>query len=234
MGLRLVRRREVPVPTFVGALVLLAIAALLLVGLARGLYPFLATESPAGGGLLVVEGWGGAPVLDAATARFASGRYDRIATTGGAIDPDLHVTAASNWADLARIGLASRGVDPARIEAVPTPPSAQNRTFLSAVMLRDRLEHEGDPPARLDVVTLGPHARRTRRLYRLAFGDGVDVGVVSAPPHRYAPDRWWATSEGSRTVITEAIGLAWSWCCFHPGAPGSNREKSGGDWPLAE
>lgn len=234
MALRLVRRREVPVPTIAGWLLLAGIAAALGLAAVRGIYPFLAPSAPVGGGVLVVEGWGGAPVFDEAAARFATGRYERIATTGGSLEPDVFVTLASNWADVARIALEKRGVDPARIDAVSTPPSAQNRTFLSAVMLRERLAELGRPPSRLDVVTLGPHARRTRRLYRLAFGDAVEVGVVAAPPHRYAPERWWSTSEGTRTLLTEAIGLAWSWCCFHPGEPGSNREKSGGDWPLAE
>ncbi|RIL06418.1 MAG: hypothetical protein DCC71_06825 [Proteobacteria bacterium] len=232
MRIRLVRRRELPVPTLAGWLVVAALALTAGFGVARALYPFLAPTDPVGGGLLVVEGWAGTPVFDEAAARYATGAYERVVTTGGAIGPDSLITGAQSWADAARLALEKRGIDAGVIEAVPSPPSAQNRTFLSAVMLRDQLAARRETPPRMDVVTLGPHARRTRRLYRIAFGDATEIGVISAPSRQYNADHWWRTSEGTRTVIIEAIGLAWNYCCFDPGEPGSQFEKwAGPPWP---
>ena len=104
---------------------------------------------------------------------------------------------------------------------VGAPHSTLERTFLSAVVLRDRLAQEGESVSRLDIVSLGPHGRRTRLLYEHAFGDGVDVGIVSVPSREYDPNRWWASSEGTRSVVTEALGMAWTLCCFDPGPRGS-------------
>jgi hypothetical protein len=222
---RLFRRREVPVPTLAGWLVLLAIAALGSVALVRALFPLLAPVEPLGGDLLVVEGWGGSAVFDEAAARFRRGGYRQIVTTGGAIDIDSPYAAEETWAVYAADELRERGIDPASITVVAAPPAARERTYVSAVVLRERLEREGAPLARFDLVTRGPHGRRSRLLFQQAFGDDVEVGVVSVPSSEYDPAHWWASSEGVRSVVTEAVGMAWTLCCFDPGPRGSEPEE---------
>jgi hypothetical protein len=215
----------VPVPTLAGALLLLAIAALAAVGFARAAVPLLAPVEPIGAGLLVVEGWAGSEGFDEAARRFAAGGYASIVTTGGPIEPDSPFALDHTWAEFAARWLARRGLDPASIHAVPAPQSAQERTFLSAVMVREWLAAQPDAPRTLDVVTLGPHGRRSWLLYRRAFGDAARVGIVSVPPEDWDPAHWWRTSEGARAVITETAGLAWTACCFDPGPRGSVSEK---------
>ena len=61
-------------------------------------------------------------------------------------------------------------------------------------------------PAKLNVVSVGPHARRSRLLFRRAFGRQTQVGVVSVPNPDYDPQRWWAYSIGFRTVVGESVG----------------------------
>jgi hypothetical protein len=78
--------------------------------------------------------------------------------------------------------------------------------------------------ASLDVFSSGPHSRRTRLLYRMAFGPDVAIGIVAAHPDTYDPDRWWASSVGAETVLSEALKLAWTKCFFRPGPPGSTDE----------
>jgi len=69
------------------------------------------------------------------------------------------------------------------------------------------------------------HARRSWLVYRMAFGDGVEVGVLSARPTGYDLQRWWTTSTGVKTVIGEALSLAWTKCCFWPAPKGSHEER---------
>lgn len=179
-----------------------------------------------GGGLLVVEGWAGVPAFDEAARRFATGAYSRVATTGGPIEADSPCARLdATWAEHAVRNLRERGVPEAALDAVAAPASAQDRTFLSAVALREWLDAHGRAPDRIEVVTLGPHGRRTRRLYRQAFGEDVAVGIVSVPSSEYDPAHWWWSSEGTKRVVVESIGLAWTACCFEPGPRGSQREK---------
>ena len=224
---RLFRRREVPVPTLAGWLVLLAVAALGAAALVRALFPLLAPVEPLGGDLLVVEGWGGGAVFDEAAARFRRGGYRQIVTTGGPIEDDSPYAAEETWATHAADELRERGIDAASITVVPAPPSARERTYMSAVVLREQLAQRGEPVARFDLVTRGPHGRRSRHLFQHAFGDEVEVGVVSVPSSEYDPAHWWASSEGTRSVVTEALGMAWTLCCFDPGPRGSEQEKWG-------
>ena len=222
---RLFHRREMLVPTRAGWLVLLALGAASSFAFVRGLYPLLAPNAPVGHGLLVVEGWAGASAFDDAAARFRRGGYSQIVTTGGPIEPDEPFASHGTWAEHAAIELRERGIPDASMQIVSAPASARDRTFLSAVMVRDWIAARGESVASLDVISLGPHGRRSRVLYRSAFGDDVAIGIVSAPSSEYDPPHWWRTSEGTKSVITEATGLAWTLCCFHPGVRGSHEER---------
>lgn len=216
--MRLVRRREVLVPTGVGWLLLAALAAGLAFAAVQLAYPFLAVDEPVGGGVLVVEGWGGSPALDEALRRFDGGQYARLVATGGPIERDSPIAVVHTWAEFAAHGLRARGIPAASIAVVATPASAHDRTFRTALAVRDWVRAQTIPIERLDVVTLGPHARRSRRLYERAFAGDVAVGVISATPEDYDPAFWWQSSEGAKSVLTEAIGWAWS-VCFDPVAP---------------
>lgn len=220
---RLFRTRSVPVPTALGSLVLLAAAALAVVGAARGLPGFLAVHDPQGHGLLVVEGWVPREALRLAADRFRGGTYDLLVVTGGPLDGPACGGDGPTYAEAAAVELRRLGIAEPRLAVVPAPPSAQDRTYRSAVSLRQWLEATRRHADSLDVLTHGPHARRSRALYRMALGDGIRVGVISAPAG-YDMAHWWRHSTGAKDVLTEAIGYAWMSCCFSPGPRGSHEE----------
>jgi hypothetical protein len=213
------------VPTAAGALLFAALFAACALGSGRAAYPLLAPDAAAGAGVLVVEGWAGGASFDAAAQRFARGGYASVVTAGGPIELDSPLAGERTWAEYAASALLARGVPAASVHAVPAPASAQDRTFLSAVMVREWLAAQGEPVESLDVITDGPHGRRSWILYRLAFGDAARVGIVSVAPTHWDGTRWWRSSEGARAVLSEAIGVAWTLCCFDPGARGSHEEK---------
>jgi hypothetical protein len=114
---------------------------------------------------------------------------------------------------------------------VPAPASAQDRTFLSAVVLREWARREGVTLDAIDLFTAGVHARRSRMMFAQALGPTVTVGVLAAPARYYDPERWWASSNGAKTVIGEGLGLLWTVCCFRAPAPGSHAEQWGASAP---
>ncbi len=93
-----------------------------------------------------------------------------------------------------------------------------DRTFHAAMAVKGWLQAQGLRTASIDVITLGPHARRSRLLYEKALGDNVKVGVIAIEDFRIDPDRWWRTSEGARSVISEAIGYVYARFVFSPDA----------------
>lgn len=223
MRLVLVRRREIWFPTVWGWLALLLIGAATTVLVGASLYPFLAPNQPVGARVLVVEGWMDGEDLDQAVAAFRSGGYERVVTTGGPIVwPELHGPAT--FAERAADYLKQHGLADASVTAVPAPYSAQDHTFLSAVMVREWAKRSGLTVDALDVFSLGTHARRSRLLYRLAFGPNVEVGVFAARSSEYDADTWWRTSTGARDVLDQAIALLWVKCFFWPPPPGIREE----------
>ena len=221
----LLRRREVILPTLWGWLLILVMLGAAATLLGRQLGPWLAVSEPVAGGgpapLLVIEGWLGERELDDAAA-YARGRgYRRVVTSGG---PIASFSPFASYAERAADRL--RGQLPSVVvEAVPTPHTAQDRTYASAVWVRDWAQQRGVPVAMIDVYSLGPHARRTRMLYRMAFGEATQVGVIAGAPRDSDTVHWWTTSEAAKDVLMEAVSLAWTQCCFWPAPRGSHEER---------
>ena len=224
----LFRRRTVLLPTAWGWLMIVAALAAAVVLPARHLGGWLSVTAPLGtaeGGparVLVVEGWLGAHELADAAAFARSRGYSRVLTSGGPIDEPLSPFA--NFADRAAMSL--RPLLPGiPVHAVPSPHTQQNRTYASAVWLRDWAQRQQLPLEAIDVYSEGPHARRTRMLFAMAFGEGTRVGIVAGAPHDVDMQRWWTTSDAAKSVMSESISLAWTVCCFWPPPRGSHEER---------
>lgn len=213
--MRLVCRREVWLPTLWGWLVVLVVLALAAVIAGRALHPFLAINEPSGGKILVVEGWAEPYNLDQAVAVFRKGSYELAVVTGPPLaewpQGNFYRTAAERAAEY----LKSQGLPPSAVAAVPSPASAQNRTFLSAVRVREWAERSGIEVQALDVFSLATHARRSRFLFQKAFGPQVKVGVL-AGRHEHADERWWRSAESTREVLDQAIAYVWVLVFFRP------------------
>jgi len=84
------------------------------------------------------------------------------------------------------------------------------------VALRKWWQQHGTAPAPFNLVSLGPHARRSRLLFAKALGPGYDVGVLSVPDPRYDAAAWWTSSAGFRLVTGELIAYAYTKLWFRP------------------
>jgi hypothetical protein len=223
----LFRRREVILPTLWGWLLALFLLVAAATWLGRHLGPWLSVSQPAAGAdgtsaaLLVVEGWLGERELDDAAAYARQHGYRRVVASGG---PIQSFSPFASYAERAAQRLRERlpGVP---VEAVPTPHTRQDRSYASAVWVRDWAQQRAIPVEAIDVYSLGPHARRTRMLYRLAFGERTRVGIIAGLPHDSDILHWWTTSEAAKDVLMEAVSLAWTQCCFWPAPRGSHEER---------
>ena len=167
--------------------------------------------------LLVVEGWIPQFAITAAVGEFRSGSYQRVFTTGGPVHgtggfTDDFNTAASLGAERLR----RAGLEKEHVQMVPSQISARDRTYGSAVALRDWLAQNAVNATAINIVTEDVHARRTRLLFQKAFGDGVKVGVISVPSPDYDAAQWWRSSEGVRGVLGETIAYLYARIIFRP------------------
>jgi len=213
---RLLRKREVTLPTWRGWTIIFLIATAVGIMFIRGVHGFLAMQRPAPDGVLVVEGWQADYALQLAAREVELGHYRRLYVTGGPLESGAPLSEYGTYAELGASVLSKSGVNTNQIEAVPAPWVPQDRTFTCAVTLRDWFRARHEVPARITVLTSGAHARRSRLLFELAFGKEVQVGVISVPPRDYEPRRWWASSQGVRTVIGEFVAYGYARFVFSP------------------
>ena len=210
-----VRRREVWQLTWRARLLLLALLFAVVTPLVRGLGNFLAVSEPVQGRYLVVEGWMPAFAYQYAREVYGRGHYQRVISAGAI--PDF---ALSNGRprEFAAVGsLEAAGIPRSVIVEALGAPVHQDRTYHSAINVRRWLASQGITSASVDVVTLGPHARRSRLLFEKALGTGVRVGVLAAPDPRVDLAHWWRTSEGVRSVLGETIAYVYARLFFDPG-----------------
>jgi hypothetical protein len=197
----------------------------------RFVHPFLAVSVPVGGRFLIVEGWMPPEEIKRVVDIFRQGQYQRVITTGGPVPAWLEDLAYVSHAVLARDYLVRQGLPEGLVTAVPAPASAQDRTFLSAVMVREWMQTSGIAADSFDLVSSDVHSRRSWVLYRTAFGPRFRIGIIALPPSTYDSEAWWNTSAGAKTVLSEALSWLWTVLYFRPASSGSHAEKWGGPGP---
>lgn len=181
-----------------------------------GVHPFLAENARVGGDYLVIEGWIPDYALEEGLREFREHPYRGVLTVGCQMTEGIDIDPGDNYAEAAAKRLERLGLDPVKVQAVPSDEVSRNRTYLSAVALRDWFEKQAIPVKAIDVVTLGTHARRSRLLVDKAFHGTIAVGVIAVVDREYDPSRWWESSEGVREVIGESIAYLYARLLFHP------------------
>ena len=221
----LFRRRQVWLPTLWGWLLLLFLAAAAIIALAHSAHGLLALDAPArgpdgqGARTLIVEGWLTDDELAQAVDAVKRGRYERLITTGGPIEAWIDAGHWGNFALRAAGYLRAHGVTELPVIAVQAPDTKKDRSYLSALKVREWAQRERLALTAVDVYSAGVHTRRSRTIYRMALGDSVEVGAMGARPGDYDDERWWASSTGAKTTLNEVVSVAWTQCCFWPGPP---------------
>jgi len=105
------------------------------------------------------------------------------------------------------------------VQAAPSLVEHKDRTYYSAVALKEWCASHHQALKSFDVVTLGPHARRSWLLFQKAFGSDARIGIIAVEDPAYEPGRWWASSEGFREVVGEGIAYLYARVLFHPSEP---------------
>ena len=211
-------RRQCLVPTLRAWVVVVLVCATVAVIGARELGSFLTVNAPVQGGVMVAEGWLPDYALEAVKAEFNRDHYEKLFVTGLPLERGAPLAEYKTYAEMSAAILIKMGLGTNVVQAVPGTWVRQDRTYAMASTLRRWMLEHRMTPTKVQIMTVGPHARRSRLLFEKAFGKGVTVGVTALPSDDFDPAHWWTSSAGVRTVVGEALAYAYARVLFHPRA----------------
>lgn len=212
----LVCRRPCWVPTWRGWLLVFSLVLVFGYAGLHGLYPFLAVDSRVTGGVLVVEGWAPDYALAVAVREFREHPYQRLYVTGGSLERGTPLSEYRTYAELGAAIVLRLGLRPEDVQPVPSPAVQKDRTYASALALRRWLADHHLRASSCQVISLGPHTRRTRLLFEKVLGRATPVGVTAVQDQDYDPRHWWRSSQGFRVVSGELLAYGYARLWFHP------------------
>ena len=188
-----------------GFLLLLLLGALAVAG--WRLYPFLARQAPVKSDILVIEGWMPDELLAQAAGWASSNGVERIYTTGGPLETGSYLVEWKTYADMTKARLVKLGyAKEFDLIAAPAENVRRGRTREAARALKATLHLDRGA---INLVSVGPHTRRSWRAFQDVLGDGVEVGSLALTPVEYNARDWWTCSEGVRNVLSETIAYAY-------------------------
>ncbi len=220
MNLALTKERTGRRLTGLGWLGAATLLVAVFIGFVANLYPFLSPDAPPHEGLLVVEGWIDDQALESALETYRTGNYSKIICTGMPIETGNCLLPFHSYSEMTADRLRQMGTDPAEILVATGKLARKDRTYLSALALRDALASHGIAERNIHLITCGPHGRRSRLLFQKALGKEYRVGITCLPDPGYDPACWYAYSQGVRKVVGEFIAYTYAKFLFHPGFQG--------------
>jgi uncharacterized SAM-binding protein YcdF (DUF218 family) len=181
------------------------------------IYPFLAVTDRVDTNILVMEGWVHEFAARAAVEEFKAGSYQRVFVTGEPVNGSGEYISDSDTEAYVGAGLLKRnGVSEEFLQRVPRREVDRDRTFSSAIELRNWFRDHNMTVHGINIVTEGAHARRTRLLFQEAFGKNVAIGIIAVPNPDYDARHWWRYSEGVREVVGETIAYVYARFFYFP------------------
>lgn len=217
---KLVHRKTVWRPTLLGKILLLIIGLAGCRMSAPFLYRFLSPSTAPAGDFLVVEGWIPDTFLIQMKSLAAEQNYQKIYCTGGPLEVGHFLSEYDTWAKVGAERLIRSGFPRSKVVEAPARSIQKDRTYASAIGLRNLLlKNKILDGVHIDLITFGPHARRSRVLYQKALGTNARVGVLSVEPDSYNGTNWWKSSEGFRGVVYELLAYGYTrlWLLTQPG-----------------
>lgn len=204
--MRLLRRREVWVPTSFGWTLVLATVLALAVCFFAFANKFLSVNALVSANVLVVEGWLPDYALKEAAQEFARRGYEYLVASGGPMPQGQLVSGYETYARIAGATLRKLEIPREKLIEAPGAMTYRNRTFESAKAVKAKLSELRISIRGLNVVSEGTHARRTRLVYRKVFGNNIIVGSLMIESRDYDRNTWWTSSDGMKTTLSEGIG----------------------------
>jgi hypothetical protein len=180
------------------------------------IHPFLAPTKTVAADILIADNCLADYGLKKLSDEFRSKNYSLILCAGGPLEQGSHLAKYNTSAELCAAILKKIGINEAAIISIPHKKVKRDRTFASALAVKNWLAKNNIQPKGINVFSFGPHSRRSWMLFKEAIGEDIPVGIIACENRAYDPKIWWETSSGVRTVLNETIAYLYATLVFDP------------------
>lgn len=213
----LVRKKERWTLTWPGRIIMLLVLIGIIWLYTATIHGFLAPDEPVKASVMVLEGFVPDYTVEEAFRIFRRDNYERMLVTGKKREKGSFLDFYKNDGTYTAASLDSLGMDMTKVVVIEADKDlTKDRTYYSAVKVKDWIKKNHPEIASLNLITIGCHGRRSHYLFQKAFGDEIEVGIISLPNNSYEPGSWWKSSHGFRQVIQETIAWVYAKFFFFP------------------
>lgn len=210
------RRKTRIRPTFWGYLIIIALVILAVRVSLISIVKFLSLNSPVQSKTMVLEGWVPTYAIKDAIKYFNDNNYERLIITGIPIVNYEFIAPYKSTAEATVLAVRYYGYDDTiYIADIPTNILV-DRTYNTAVETKMIFNQNSDWQKNLDIYSVGVHSRRTFTMFKRAFGQDYNIGIIAHRDRTFAPEAWWKSSKGFRSVSNEFLATLYVLAFFHP------------------
>ena len=204
-------------PTIMGKLLILLILIFISLFILKGMNKFLSVNDAIQSKVLAVEGFLPDYTLKDLMSEFYEGGYEIMIIIGKPIGQGYYISGYMTSSDLMKSTLREMGMDTTKMISISIPETVfRDRTYNTGLLLGDWLREHNYQTNRVNVFTLGCHARRSKLLFEKALGPNFKVGIIAGRDMSYDQIKWWKSSQGFRTVLNESIAYVYARLLFYP------------------
>lgn len=177
---------------------------------------YLSKSSPVNGEFLVLDGQLSDYAIEQAITIFDQNKYKAIIVMGGRLPSGHYITGKKTMAEITYSTFIVLDFDSTDLILVKGQQVLKDRTYTSGLNLKNWFEEQKIQHTGIDILSVGCHAKRSQYLFQKALGNNFKVGVVAINDKGYNIKKWWKTSNGVRSVISEMIAFIYATVFFHP------------------
>ena len=215
--MKLIERKECWRVTWIGWIGIIAFWGFVMLFYLFTIHPFLAPTKPVDADILIVDNFLEDYGLKELSDEFRSKNYSLILSAGirlpqgSPLASQYKTSGELSAAILKKFEISEKAIVP----IIPKPVE-RDRTFASALAVKNWLDQYNIQPRGINLFSIGPHSRRSWMLYKEAIGKEIPVGIIAFENREYDPKRWWKTSSGVRIVLGETIAYIYAKLVFDP------------------
>ncbi len=179
-------------------------------------YKFLFLREPIKTSTMVLEGWVPTYALLDALEYYEENNYKNLIVTGIPITQYEYASDFKYTSQATILALKHFGFSDTIYEAANPTNIYKDRTYCTALQTKEIFAQHPEWGKSFNVYSMGVHSRRSLLLFKKAYPNNFEIGIISHSDRAFIGEEWWKSSIGFRNVSNELLALTYSKFFFHP------------------